>query len=336
MYLALDVRRVQCPQCGAVKTEGLEWLADNPLYTKRFAIYVGRRCRGSSISALAEELRLDWHAVKELDKQYMREQLRRVGCPAPRAIGIDEISVGPGHQYRIVVSDLDRRRPIWFGGHDRSEASLNEFFKELGPKKCRKIRVAVMDMWQAFRNSTLAKGNAPQARIVYDKYHIMQHLSRAMDQVRRQEYSRLTGPNRRYIKGQRFTLLSRWSHLTLKGRTALKLLFKVNKRLSKAYIHTESFGHLWDFQHPAWARKFFFNWCEGLKWQRLEPFRKFAWMIAKHWDGIEAYCLLKEKVPMGFVEGFNNQIRALQQRAFGYRDEEYFRLKILTCMLPKL
>ena len=87
MYLALDVRRVQCPQCGAVKTEGLEWLADNPLYTKRFAFYVGRRCRESSIKALAEELRLDWHAVKDLDKQYMREQLRRVGCPAPRAIG---------------------------------------------------------------------------------------------------------------------------------------------------------------------------------------------------------------------------------------------------------
>ena len=163
-----------------MKTEGLEWLADNPLYTKRFAFYVGRRCRESSIKALAEELRLDWHAVKELDKQYMREQLRRAGCPAPRDIGIDEISVGPGHQYRIVVSDLDRR-PIRFGGHDRSEASLNEFFQELGPKKCRKIRVAVIDMWQAFRNSTLAKGNAPQARIVYDKFHIMQHLSRAMD-----------------------------------------------------------------------------------------------------------------------------------------------------------
>lgn len=319
-----------------MKTEELDWLADNPLYTKRFAYYVGQRCRESSIKALSKELRLDWHAVKELDKQYMREQLRRTGCPAPRAIGIDEIAVGPRHQYRIVVSDLDRRRPIWFGGKDRSEASLDEFFQTLGPKKCRKIKVAVMDMWKAFRNSTLKEGNAPQALIVYDKFHIMKHLSVAMDQVRRQEYARLAGRDRRFIKGQRYNLLSRWHNLTLKGKTALKLVFKANSRLHKAYLLSESFGQLWDYQNPTWARKFFERWRDALKWQRLEPFQKFARMIDAHWDGIEAYCRLDTKVPLGFVEGLNNKIRALQQRAYGYRDEEYFRLKILTCMLPRL
>ena len=319
-----------------MKTESLHWLADNPLCTKRFALYVGRRCRESSIKALAEELHLDWHAVKEMDKQYMREQLRRTGCPAPRAIGIDEIAVGPRHQYRIVVSDLDRRRPIWFGGKDRKEASLDEFFKWLGPKKCRKIKVAVMDMWTAFRNSTRKAGNAPEALIVYDKFHVMKHLSVAMDAVRRQEYARLVGSDRRFIKGQRYTLLSRWANLTLKGKTALKLIFKVNRRLHKAYLLSESFGQLWDYENPTWARKFFNKWRDTLKWQRLEPFQKFVRMIEKHWDGIEAYCTLEKKVPLGFVEGFNNKIRALQQKAYGYRDEEYFRLKILTCMLPKL
>jgi transposase len=95
-----------------VKTERLDWLADNPFYTKRFAFFVGRRCRGSTIKAVAEDLYLDWHAVKELDKQYMTEQLRRASQPNPRAIGIDEISIGQGHSYRIVVSDLIRGRPI--------------------------------------------------------------------------------------------------------------------------------------------------------------------------------------------------------------------------------
>ena len=118
-----------------MKRERLDWLADNPLYTKRFAFYVGRRCRESTVQAIAEELHLDWHTVKELDKQYMREQLRRAGCPAPRVIGIDEIAVGKGHSYRIVVSDLERGRPIWFGGKDRSEASLDEFFAWLGPEE---------------------------------------------------------------------------------------------------------------------------------------------------------------------------------------------------------
>jgi transposase len=336
VYLEFSIRRVWCRQCGGVKREGLEWLADNPLYTKRFAYYVGRRCRESSIKAVAKELHLDWETVKELDKQYMREQLRRAGCPAPRVIGIDEISIGKRHQYRIVVSDLERGRPIWFGGKDRSEASLAEFFTWLGPKKSRKIRLAVMDMWKAFRKSTLKEGHARQARIVYDKFHILGHLGKATDKVRKQEYARLSGKDRRFIKGQKYHLLTRWKNLTTEGKQALKLLFRVNKRLNKAYLLQESFGQLWDYNRPAWARRFFDNWRSSLKWQRLKPFQKFADMIEAHWDGIEAYCQVENKVPLGFVEGLNNKIRALQRRAYGYRDEEYFRLKILTCMLPKL
>jgi transposase len=319
-----------------VKRERLDWLADNPLYTKRFAFYVGRRCRESTVQAIAQELHLNWHTVKDLDKQYMREQLRRAGCPAPRVIGVDEIAVGKRHSYRIVVSDLERRRPIWFGGKDRSEASLDEFFAWLGPKKCRKIRVAVMDMWKAFRNSTLKEGHAPQARIIYDKFHVMSHLGKAMDEVRRKEYARLTGKDRRFIKGQRYNLLSRRENLATEGRQTLRLLFRANKRLHTAYLLKESFGQLWDYNRPGWARRFFRHWKDALKWQRLEPFRKFAAMVERHWDGIEAYCHEENKVPLGFVEGLNNKIRALQGRAYGYRDEEYFRLKILTCMLPKL
>jgi transposase len=107
-----------------VKQEKLDWLADNPFYTKRFAFYVGRRCRSGTISDIARELKLDWKTVKDLDKQYMREQLRRAPKPGPRVIGVDEISIRKGHTYRIVVSDLGRGRPIWFGGEDRSEASM--------------------------------------------------------------------------------------------------------------------------------------------------------------------------------------------------------------------
>jgi transposase len=121
-----------------VKQEKLGWLADNPFYTKRFAFYVGRRWRSANSRDVAHELHLDWKTVKELEKQYMREQLRRAGNPAPRVIGIDEISIRKGHTYRIVVSDLLRRRPIWFGGTDRSEASLDQFYAWLGPKKSRK------------------------------------------------------------------------------------------------------------------------------------------------------------------------------------------------------
>ena len=114
--LEFDVRRVRCRRCGAVKRERLPWLADNPFYTKRFARYVGRRCRSATIRDVARELRLDWKTVKSLEMEYMTAQLLRAGRPGPAVIGIDELSVRRGHTYRIVVSDLIRRRPIWFGG----------------------------------------------------------------------------------------------------------------------------------------------------------------------------------------------------------------------------
>jgi transposase len=319
-----------------VKRERLDWLADNPLDTKRFAFYVGRRCRESTVPAVAEELHLEWHTVKEWDKQSMREQLRRAGCPAPRVIGIDEIAVGKGHRDRIVVSDLERGRPIGFGGKDRSEASLDEFYAGLGPKKCRKIRLAVMDMWKAFRNSTLKEGHAPQARIVYDKFPIMKPLGAARDEVRRREYARLSGERRRFIQGPRSNLRSRWENLTLKGKQALKLRFRAHSRWNKAYLRKESFGQLWDDNRPGWARRFFENWKAAWRWQRLEPFPKFAAMIEADWDGIETYCHVENKTALGFVESLNNHIRVIQRRAYGYRDEEYFRLKILTYMLPKI
>jgi transposase len=336
VYLDFFIRRVQCPWCCAVKTERLDWLANNPFYTKRFAFFVGRRCRDCTIKAVAEDLFLDWQTVKELDKQYMTEQLRRAGQANPRAIGIDEISVGRGHSYRIVVSDLLRRRAIWFGGQDRSEASMDQFFAWLGPEKASKIRLAVMDMWKAFRNSTLKPGHAPQALIIYDKFHVLRHLQNALDQIRKSEYSRLTGPGRRFIKGQKFALLSRWHNLTVSRKKGLKLLFNANKRLFTAYMLKERFEQLWSYEQPGWARRFFDNWRASLKWQRLKPYEKFAAMIEKHWDGIVAYCHTDNKVALGFVEGLNNKIRVLQRRAYGLRDEEYLRLKILTCTLPKI
>jgi transposase len=334
IYLDVEIRRVFCCRCGKVKQENLGWLADYPFYTKRFAFYVGRRCRDSSIQDVAKELHLDWKTVKSLEKQYLREQVRRAGTPGPKVLGIDEISLRKGHTYRIVVSDLDRLRPIWFGGKDRSEASLDLFFEWLGPKKSQRIGLVVMDMWKAFHNST--RKHAPQGAILFDKFHVMRHLNEALDKVRKREYARVAEKDRRFIKGQKYTLLSRHENLTTEGRVALKTLLKANKRLNIAYLLKESFSQLWEYKREGWARKFFDNWRASLKWQRLKSYDEFAEMIESHWDGIAAFILSEDKVSLGFVEGLNNKVRVIQRRAYGLRDEEYLRLKVLTCMLPAL
>ena len=336
IYLELDVRRVECKGCGKVKQERLDWLADHAFYTKRFAFFVGRRCRAMTIKDVAQETHLDWWTVRKLEMEYMREQLRRAGNPAPKVVGIDEISITKGHTYRIVVSDLVRRHPIWFGGEDRSEASMDAFYAWLGPKKSRRIRLAVMDMWKPFRTSTLKPEHAPQAAILFDKFPILRHLGEALDKVRKAEYARLTGKDRRFIKGQKYTLLSHRENLTTQGCRSLKLLLNANQRLSTAYILKEEFEQLWGYQKEAWARRFFEHWRDSLKWQRLKPYEKFAKMIDRHWDGIAAYCKPENKVALGFVEGLNNKIRVIQRRSYGLRNEEYLRLKVLTCMLPPI
>lgn len=317
-----------------VKSEKLKWLSDNPFYTNRFAFHVGRRCRSSSIKDVAKEFHLDWKTVKDLDKQYMREQLERSGKPRPKVIGIDEISIRKGHEYRIVVSDLEKRIPIWFGGKDRSEESMDEFYAEIGEKQGRKIRLAVMDMWKPFEKS--AKKNIPQAAILYDKFHVMRHLSEALDMVRKKEYARLTGEKRKFIKGQKYILLSNRENLSLDGKASLKTLLEANKRLNTAYVLKESFGQLWSYQTEGWARRFFDNWKMSLRWQRLKPYEEFVKLVERHWDGIAAYSRPSNKVALGFVEGLNNKIRVLQRRAYGLQDKEYLRLKVLTCMLKEI
>lgn len=334
IYLAVETRRVLCQGCGSVKRERLEWLAEQSGYTKRLAMEVGRRCRVTSIRDVARAMHLDWKTVKEMEKQYMQAQVEHAGSPGPRVIGIDEISVKKGHEYRIVVSDLERKRAIWFGGEDRSEASMSCFYEWLGETKSKGIHLAVMDMWKPFEKVT--RKYASEAAVLYDKFHVVRHLGDALDHVRRSEYARLSGKDRKFIKGQRYTLLSHRENLSLQGRQSLKTLLAANSRLNTAYLLKESFGQLWDYESEGWARRFFENWRDALKWQRLKPYEKFAKMIDVHWDGIAAYCKPENKVSLGFVEGLNNKIRVIQRRAYGLRDEEYLRLKVLTCMLPEL
>lgn len=315
-----------------MKQETLSWLANSGRFTQRFEDRIGKMCRDMTVKRVAELNFLSWDQVKRMEMSYMQRLVEK-NPPSKnlRAIGIDEISVRKGHTYAIVVADLDEKRPVWLGGEGRKEEDLKKFYDELGESRCKSIDLAVMDMWKAFRNATEAR--APQAQIVYDKFHIMKHLSDALDQVRRNEYKRVSENDRRFIKGQRYTLLSHRSNLNEDGRRSLDILLKANKRINKAYLLKESFGQLWGYSHPGWAKRFFDNWKSQLKWQRIEPFEKFAALVEKHWDGIISYCHPEHKISLGFMEGLNNKIRVIQRQAYGIKDLEYLRLKVITSFI---
>ena len=334
IYLEFEYRRVACPQCEAVKRETLSMLAKSARFTQRFEDRIGQLCREMTITRVAELNNLGWDQVWRMEKSYMRRLLEQhPPSEQLRTIGIDEVSTRKGHTYAIVVADLDQKRPIWLGGEGRTEEDLQLFFDTMGPARCQRIELAVMDMWKPFRKATIK--HAPNAEIVYDKFHILRHLADALDQVRRSEYKRVNEKERRFIKGQRYTLLSHRANLDIEGRRALRMLLKANKRLHKAYLLKESFGQLWDYNNPAWARKFFERWKDQLRWQRLKPFEKFAAMIERHWDGIVSYCHPDHKVSLGFMEGLNNKIRVIQRRAYGIKDQEYLMLKVITSFIKE-
>lgn len=315
-----------------MKRETLAWLASSGRFTKRFEQAIGRLGREMTLSRVAEMNRLSWDQVRRMEMGYMRELLaKHPPARCLRALGIDEISIRKRHTYAIVVADLDRHRPIWLGGMGRKEEDLDLFFKEIGPKRAKRISLVVMDMWKPFRNST--RVHVPEARIVYDKFHVLRHLADALDAVRRSEYKRVNEKERRFIKGQRYHLLSHRANLDLDAKRALNLLLQANWRLHKAYLLKESLGQLWEYNHPTWARKFFENWKAQLRWSRLKPFQKFAAMVERHWDGIVSYCHPENKVSLGFMEGLNNKIRVIQRRAYGIKDKEYLRLKVLTSFI---
>jgi transposase len=175
-----------------IRQEKFPWLSKISGYTRRYTWFIGRQCQKSTIKDVARELHLDWETVKELEKEYMRAKLETAPEPKPAVIGIDVISVGEGHNYRIVVSDLIEKRAIWFGGTDRSEESMNQFYRWHGPVKCKMIRLAVMDMWKAFETS--ARNHVKPIAILYDKFHAISHLNEALDKIRKQEYARLESP----------------------------------------------------------------------------------------------------------------------------------------------
>lgn len=178
-------------------------------------------------------------------------------------------------------------------------------------------------MWEPFRLSI--REHAPQAAIVYDKFHVIGHVNKAVDETRRQEFFRRGGWRRELLRGKRWLMLTRWRNLKPRGRGELNQVFALNRRLFKAYYLREEIVRLWDYTYEGAARNFLNQWLRKLRWQRLPAFKKVARLLLRHLDGILAYC--RHKVPFGTVEAINGNLRVLISRGRGYRDLEYLLLK---------
>jgi transposase len=318
----IEVYRVKCPDCG-VKVEKVPLLPSKAPFSKRFEDAVGQACESAAARQVARRFRLAQSTVRAIDRRYLERWAASRRRPALRQMGVDEIYLGKKLKFLTVVCNLETAEPVWFG-RERKKETLDGFFREeLSGAQRRNLDAACVDMWEPFRLSI--QQWAPQCRLVYDKFHIMQHANDAVDEVRRAEFFRKGGEARELVKGKRWLLLSRWLNLTSAKQKELNQLFALNRKLFKAYLIKESLDRLWNYTYEGAMLNYLQRWIDQLRWQRLKPFEKLAAMLLEHLDGILNYC--RTKVRMGVVEAVNGNIKSLLRRGRGYKNLGYLLLK---------
>ena len=234
-------------------------------------------------------------------------------------LGIDEVSRRKGHHYLTVAYDLERRVLLWVG-QDRTTETLASFFRDLGRRRCQSIQIVCLDMWPAYLRAV--HEYAPQAQILFDRFHLVRHLNHALDLVRRQQVRRLSGTHRVAIKRTRFLLLKNPWNLNPDQKQRLSTLVRGNLPIVRAYYLKESFQMFWDYRQPARAPEHLRRWMHSAMRSRLKPFQDFVRLLRAHRDGILAWT--RTRVSNGAVEGMNNKIKLVSHRSFGFRDARNF------------
>jgi len=320
--VVVELYRVRCPDCG-IKTEKVAQLPSKAPFSKRFEEAVGLACESAAARRVARQFGLAASTVRAIDLRYLQRWAAGRRKPALRQMGVDEIYLGKKQKFLTVVSNLQTGEPLWFG-RERKQETLDEFFQnELSTFQRGALQAACVDMHEPYRLSL--EQWAPQCRLVYDKFHVMQHANEAVSEVRRAEFFRKGGAARELIKGKHWLLLTRWVHLNTNKKRQLNELFALNRRVMKAYLLKESLDRLWSYTYEAAMLRYLQSWIDQLRWQRLKPMEKLARMLLNHLEGLLNYCRIK--VPLGVVEAINGNIKALLRRGRGYRDLDYLLLK---------
>jgi transposase len=327
--VVVELYRVHCPDCG-IRAEKVEQLPSKAPFSKRFEEIVGQACESASARQVARRFELAESTVRALDLRYLERWAASRRKPALRQMGVDEIHLGKKQKFLTVVCNLETAEPLWFG-RERKKETLDDFFRGMSSRQRRGIEAVCVDMWEPYRLSLVQW--APSCRIVYDKFHVMQHANQAIDEVRRAEFFRRGGRWRGLVKGKRWLLLSRWVNLTPSKRQELNQLFALNRKVFKAYLLKESLDRLWTYRYEGAMLNYLERWIDQLRWQRLKPFVKLAEMLLGHLDGILNYC--RTKVPLGVVEAVNGNIKSLLRRGRGYKNLRYLLLKVQRMAVTK-
>lgn len=307
--------------------ESVTWLDRYSRMTKRLAEAVIQACQRLPTLHVAELFGLHWDSVRLLERRALQAALEKLPKARPRRLVMDEFALFKGHRYASVVLDADTRRVLWIG-EGRSRAAVRPFFEELGPESCAQIEAVAMDMNTAF--DLEVRQHCPQARVVYDLFHVVAKYGReVIDRVRVDEANRLRHdkPARKVIKQARWLLLRNPENLKREDQQVhLQDLLAANQSLMTVYLMKAELKALWS-PTTAWGwRSAWKQWLRLANESEVPALKQFAKRLKSYWRGI----LSRVRWPMhtGQLEGINNRIKVIKRMAYGYRDSEFFFMKI--------
>jgi transposase len=330
VYLHIRKRRYRCPQDGKIHTEDIPWLKKWARVTHRFAEQVSRLTAITTNQEAGWFLGMNDEAVYRIDKEVLEEKAREKLSPPPWAlhISIDEVSYRKYHRYLTNVIDIDRRLLIWNEKGRKAEV-LDRYFQGIGKDNCARIESVALDGARHYISSS--SHYAVNALIVYDRFHIMQKLNGAVDAVRKHELRKArTEKNNQLIElidcKQRFILLKKKGNLTSRQTLYLDQLCELNEPIFKAMLLKESFLSVYSCMDEQEALVCLENWIQEATSSTLESFVALAESFTRKMQYILNW--FKKKISSAISEGFNNKIKRLKRMAYGYKDIDYFRLKI--------
>lgn len=309
-------RRVECPTCG-VRVELVPWARPDSRFTRPFEEMTAYLAQITSKTEAARIMGIAWRTVGNIVQRVVADRLDPDRLDGLERIGVDEFSYRKRHRYITVVVDHDRQRIVW-AAEGNSSQTLDAFFDELGQERAKRIEIVTIDMAAGYIKSIEAK--APNAQIVFDLFHVLRLATDALDKVRREMVHRLTdldAPDEAAaIKKSRFVLLKNPWDLSSKEWEKLSAIQRHNAPLYRAYLLKESLAAVFEEKSPDAAKTELDRWLAWASRSKLKPFVKTARTIRKHKDRILAYIVTK--LTNGLTEGFNNKLRMIARRAFGF------------------
>ena len=326
LHLRYALRRVDCRRCG-VTSELVPWAVPGSWFTEAFEQTVTYLAQAASKTVVASMMRVAWATVGTIVQRVVERMLpgdRREGLTA---IGVDELSYRKHHEYVTIVTDHVSGRVVW-ARPGKNADTLRLFFEELGKERCAKLSAVTVDMSRAY--ITAIKESAPNATLVFDRFHVQRLVHDALDAVRRAEVRELDEPDERQaLKKSRFALQKNPWNLTDIERTKLVEVQRANRRLYRGYLLKETLAAILDRRQPNVARNKLIEWVSWAKHSQLEPFAKAARTILGHLDGIVAY--VATGLSNGRAEGTNGKIRTITRRSFGLHSARSLIAMIFLC-----